>query len=412
MIARWQRAVDAPQVRAFLNGIDTVFAFVGDTWSAVFSAAEGRIRVEAMAARDAGARFMLRAPDAAWEAVLTDVPPPGWQSVVHLVRNGRIVVEGEEREYYRHLHVLRAMIEGVRHAQRAEGFLPRRPLSAVGAYHRIPSALGTADVHVERCGSGPQLLAFATAGSDTTQWHGLLTETDLSDRYELITADLPWHGRSSPVFGDPVGAWELIPESYTDFIVAVADALDLDRPVLVGASMAGAAVVHAIATRPDRFSGAVACQVGHQVKNRAVRQLRAADIDASTFVPEWTYGLMSPTSPEAFRARVWWGYSSGGHGLYAADIDSYQQWRFDAVAAGLTAVSPHVALLSGSYDTSVTPEASRSLAEAIPNSSFAEMPELGHFPHAENPARFVVYLEEALARVTAGYPRNRSEKER
>ncbi|PRB17179.1 alpha/beta fold hydrolase [Microbacterium sp. MYb62] len=405
MSDRWERATSAPQLHALLPGVETVFAIEGRTWSVVLSARGGRMHADARAAGRDAVNFSLRATDEVWERVLQERPTPGWQSVVHLVRTGSILVDGDQREYLRHLHVVRAVIEGARSPDRSDHAEPRRPLAAVGGYHRVSSALGTADVYVERCGSGPPLLALATAGSDTSQWHGLITESDLTDRHELITVDLPWHGRSSPAFGAPAGAWVLTPEHYTDFLVAVADTLGLARPTLVGASMAGAAVVHAIATRQGRFAGAVACQVGHRVQNRMAPELRAADIDPSTFVPEWTYGLMNPASPATFRTRVWWGYSSGGHGLYAADIDSYLQWDFDAVADLLTPASPHIAVLSGSYDTSVTPEDSRALAAAIPNASFAEMPELGHFPHAENPARFAVHLEAALARLAAASQR-------
>ncbi|MEU4016966.1 alpha/beta hydrolase [Microbacterium sp. NPDC028030] len=401
MSDRWDQAVADPHVGALLRGVDTVLSIQGSSWSVVLSVSDGRIRRTEGGEGDREPRFVLRATDEVWDLVLAEHPAPGWQSPLHLVRTGSMVVEGDEREYLRHLHVVRAVIEAARHEEAIDAVVPRRPLSAVGTYHRVHSALGTADVYVERCGSGPQLLALATAGSDTSQWHGLITETDVTDRYELITVDLPWHGRSSPIFGDPAGSWTLTPARYTDFIVAVADALELPCPTLVGASMAGAAVVHALATHQDRFAGAVACQVGHGVGNRAVAELRAADIDASVFVPEWTYGLMNPASPSSFRTRVWWGYSSGGHGLYAADIDSYQQWRFEEVAALLTSASPHIAVLSGSYDTSVPPEASRALAAAIPNASFAEMPELGHFPHAENPGRFAPHLESALRRVAA-----------
>lgn len=231
-----------------------------------------------------------------------------------------------------------------------------------------------------------------------------MTESDITDRFELVTVDLPWHGSSSPTFGSVIGDWKLTPESYSRFIVDATRSIRLQAPILLGASMAGAAVIHAVATYPEDFSGAIACQAGPRVSNRATPQLRAADIDQSLFVPEWTYGLMNPTSPAEFRKRVWWGYSSGGHGLYAADIDSYQQWDIDDVADLLTEDSAHIAILSGRFDTTVTPEVSQELEESIPNSSFREMPELGHFPHAENPALFAEYLESALRRVLAHRP--------
>ncbi|WP_460772554.1 alpha/beta fold hydrolase [Microbacterium sp. GXF7504] len=388
-----QRA--ASPAPAVARGVRLGFALAAETWQAGVAVDDGML---SLTPETAGAAFTLRGDDATWSRLLDDAPQPGWQSVLHLVRTGSLQVEGDERAYFRHLHVVRTVVEGSRRPTPQEPRV-RRPLTARGSYARVSSALGTGDVFVERCGQGPQLLALATAGSDTSQWHGLMTDTDLTDRYELVTVDLPWHGKSSPTFGREAGAWRLTPDAYTEFIVAAADAIGLAGPVLVGASMAGAAVVHAVATHPHRFAGAVACQAGHRVANRASDLLRAVDVDQSTLVPEWTYGLMNPQSPEEFRTRVWWGYSSGGHGLYAADIDSYLQWDFDRIAAQLTPGSPHIAVLSGRFDTTVPPAASRALAEAIPNASFAEMPELGHFPHAENPARFAPYLEDALTRV-------------
>ena len=391
----FSRAVLAEPVRALLRGADVAFALTGDSWTVQIRVRQGEASVDR---GDATARFTLRASDDVWGRVLAASPEPGWQSVLHLVRTGTIDVLGDERAFFRHLHIVRTLVEAVRPAPADAPRRPRR-LAATGRYERVDSALGTADVYIERCGSGPQILALATAGSDTSQWHGIMTDSDLTDAFELITVDLPWHGRSSPVFGGRPGEWALTPETYTEFIVAAADAIGLNRPVLVGVSMAGAAVVHAVATHPARFAGGVACQAGRRVRNRASDLLRAPDLDQSTLVPEWTHGLMNPASPAEFRARVWWGYSSGGAGLYAADIDSYLAWDFDEIAHLLTPASPHIAVLSGSYDTTVTPEASRELAAAIPNSSFAEMPELGHFPHAENPARFASYLTPALHRV-------------
>lgn len=384
-------------IAALARESSVAFAFVGDSW-------ESRVKITRGAINLGGEpEFMLVATDAVWDEVLGPNPSPGTQSVIHLLRTGSMSLTGDSTAFDRHMHLVRIVVEELR-GDRPSAFVPYRTLNARGEYHRMSSAVGTADIHVERCGSGPPILALATAGSASTQWHGLMTESDLTDRFELITVDLPWHGSSSPTFGTATGEWELTPETYSQFIADAVRTIGIPAPVLLGVSMAGAAVVHAVATNPQDFTGAVACQAGPRVCNRSTPQLGATDVDQSLFVPEWTYGLMNPTSPAEFRKRVWWGYSSGGHGLYAADIDSYQQWDVDVVAEMLTAQSPHIAVLSGRYDTTVTPEASRDLVAKIANSSFREMPDLGHFPHAENPARFAVYLESALDRVLAQAP--------
>ncbi|SFN51419.1 alpha/beta fold hydrolase [Mycetocola miduiensis] len=370
---------------------------MGDSWRADFAVRDGKISPVDEGSESSGADFTLAAADRVWEGLCADRPAAGEHSIVYLVRTGVVELSGDSLAYDRSVQIVRALLDAAREASSHAKI--GKPLRAVGSYHRVSTSLGTSDIYVERAGSGVPLLTFATAGSDTSQWHGVMTHSDLTDRFELITADLPWHGRSSPSWGEPVGSYQLTPETYTEYIVAICDELGLDRPVLLGVSMGGAAVVHAVATRPGLFAGAVACQAGPSVQARANEHLRGTRVNPALFIPEWTYGLMNPASPEEFKQRVWWGYSSGGFGLYAADIDSYLSWNLDLVEHLLTAESPHIAVLSGAFDTSVPPERSRELASRISNSSFELMPELGHFPHAENPAAFVPYLEAALARV-------------
>lgn len=391
MRSRFVQAAKASAVEALLGGASTAFSISGDSWSITFTARMNHLEV------DGEPEFSLVASDEVWANLIASQPSPGKHSVIHLVRSGTIKLTGDPLAYDRHTHLVRTILDAAR--DQAPQTLLSRPLTARGEYHRLSTSLGTSDIYVERTGCGPELLALATAGSDTSQWHGVITNSDLTDRYELITVDLPWHGKSSPAWGSPVGSYQLTPDTYTEFIVAASQTLKLDRPVLVGASMAGAAVVHAVATHPNKFHGGVACQVGTSVLSRWSDHHQSTSVNSSLFVPEWTYGLMNPASPDEFKQRVWWGYSSGGYGLYAADIISYAQWDIALVEDLLTLDSPHIAVLSGEFDTSVSPERSRELAQRIPNSSFRKMMGLGHFPHAENPRRFVDYLKPALQRV-------------
>lgn len=194
--------------------------------------------------------FSLSASDAIWEELLCSRPTAGVHSVVHLVRRGLIKLTGSHIDYERNVQIVRSLIDEARGHTHVDG--PGHELHARGEYHRITTSLGTSDVYVERVGNGEPLLAFSTAGSNTAQWHGLMTHTDVAGQYELITVDMPWHGRSSPSWASAVGSYSLTPDTFTEFIVAVCSSLALDRPVLVGVSMAGAAVIHAIATHPQR----------------------------------------------------------------------------------------------------------------------------------------------------------------
>ena len=60
-----------------------------------------------------------------------------------------------------------------------------------------------------------------------------------------------------------------------------------------------------------------------------------------------------------------------------------------------------VHMLTGEYDWTATPEASRATAERIPGATFAPMAGLGHFPMCEDPERFLAALLPVLEKVRA-----------
>jgi pimeloyl-ACP methyl ester carboxylesterase len=53
-------------------------------------------------------------------------------------------------------------------------------------------------------------------------------------------------------------------------------------------------------------------------------------------------------------------------------------------------------MLTGECDWLNTPEMSQKTADKIPGAVYKSMPDLGHFPATENPAKFVPYLIEAI----------------
>jgi len=389
-----------PTVALLARGTDIRLSFVIDHSRTDLDIVDGKVS-PAEAGEPA---FTLTMDRQTWTAATAARPAPGDQSLLAMIRDGRVRMEGDRLAFAQHLQLVRAIVEAMRPLAEPEapGEASHRPLSMRGEYVRVHvEPWGDCDVFVERAGTGLPLICLATAGSDSRQYHGLVTETDLSDRYEIIAVDLPWHGKSDPAWGRRPLDYTLDASSYLGTIVAVVDALGLDEtPILLGSSMAGAAVVEAVARHPQLMRGAVACQAGPRVAGRRTPWLRSPRVNQTLHVPEWTYGLMSPESPREFRDRVWWGYSQGGFGTYDADILYYTTgWDVENVRDLLSPSSPHVVVMSGAYDTSVPPEASRELASLIPNSSFRLMPELGHFPHAENPAAFATHLEWALTTI-------------
>jgi pimeloyl-ACP methyl ester carboxylesterase len=341
-----------------------------------------------------------------WAAVLEHDCAPGSQHILaYLAPRGTGKVLGDKICFAQHLHVVRRAVEVLSARTEVLDGAERSDLSEIrGRYVRVTvPPWGPCDVYLETTGHGAPVVMLHTAGADGTQYHGLFSLAHRFPGRQLIAFDLPWHGRSAPPPGKGPLEYTLTSESYTACVAAVIAALELPKsPVLLGASMAGAAVVEVAARHPKAISGAIGCQVGPRVANRHNDWLRHAQVNQALFVPEWTFGLMSPASPKPDRDRVWWGYSQGGYAVYERDITYYTTcWDIDNVAHLFDDRTPPIVLMSGAYDYSVPSSATQELAAAIPGAVFRAMPDLGHFPHAENPSAFADHLAWGLAAVDA-----------
>lgn len=417
-VRRWQEACATDRQLA-------LFGREAEVGFAVRGCEEGRVTfvfrdgvLEHPSADDAELDFVLAADPTAWEAFFRPVPPPCHQSFFGmLMRVPGTQVEGSELRFAQYAHVWSRVLElGRRTATPPESLPPAPSASAQAAPAAAPAApVGppatgarggylTAElgglphrIHYEEAGSGRDLLMLHTAGADARQFHRLLADPRLTARCRMVAFDLPWHGRSFPPPGALPGEYSLTTDRYAETVMAVVDALGLRDPVVLGASMAGEICLELAHRHPDRLGGVVACEASDQVPGRKVRWARHPEVDQTLFVPEWVDGLMSPTSPAEYRAEVWWGYSQGGYGTFFGDIDFYSgDWdATDRVAHIDTARCP-VVMLTGEYDYSCTPEMSRRTARKIPGAVFRPMPDLGHFPYAENPPLFVPHLLDAL----------------
>jgi pimeloyl-ACP methyl ester carboxylesterase len=121
-----------------------------------------------------------------------------------------------------------------------------------------------AAVHVLTAGpeQGDPVLLLHGARFSAQTWRELGTLEELaSSGYRAVAVDLPGYGRSA--------ASELEPEA---FLVALLDALGLQRPVVVCPSMSGAFALPLAARRPERLAGLVAvAPVGIEQNLEALR---------------------------------------------------------------------------------------------------------------------------------------------
>jgi pimeloyl-ACP methyl ester carboxylesterase len=270
-----------------------------------------------------------------------------------------------------------------------------------GRYVTVTVAGRPQRIYFEEAGSGNPVLCLHTAGADTRQWRHLMNDVAVTGTHRLIAFDMPWHGKSLPPEGFEREEYLLTTETYIDTVLALMDALGLDRPILAGCSMGGRIALQLAALHGDRFGGFIA-------------------IEASDFQPAW-YDIdwfdrpdahggqmgaalvsanISPHAPNAERWNTLWMFMMSGPGVFRGDLSFYT--RDDSLIDRLdridTAQTP-VHLLVGAYDLTCTPEDACRTAKAIPGATIEVMEELGHFPMSEHPEGFRPFFLDALSRM-------------
>ncbi|MFJ2837809.1 MULTISPECIES: alpha/beta fold hydrolase [Nocardia] len=244
------------------------------------------------------------------------------------------------------------------------------------------------------------ILLHGTACTAVLNWFPAL-ET-LSARYRVVLFDQRWHGR-----GIQAARFRL--DDCADDVVAVADALGLDRFVCVGYSLGGIVSLLTAHRHPDRVAGLVPCatpyrfqekwrerafhrgfatvaeSLGDYPYRRARRLTRALPELPPALVPghlrQWAVGEFRSTSGWALAPVL-------------AEIGT-----FDATA-WLSELRVPTAVVITTKDRAIPVYRQIELAAAIPGSSVHPVA-AGHAACAVAPDRFVPALADACRAVTA-----------
>ena len=268
-----------------------------------------------------------------------------------------------------------------------------------GYYVRVEIGGVQHRVYVEEAGAGTPLLCLHTAGSDTRQFRDMMNDEELLSTYRIIAFDLPWHGKSSPPAGWQRAEYLLTADEYVRTILAMIDALELERPLLLGCSIGGRVVLHVAAEHPDRVGGVIGLQSGgHVDPYYDTTWLNRPDVHGGLVCAGVVSGLIGPGAPDEGRWETLWHYMQGGPGIFKGDLHFYKvdgDIR-DRLALIDTGRCP-VFLLTGEYDYSCPPEDTLAVHAAVPGSTVTIMPGLGHFPMSEDYASFRVHVLPVLA---------------
>lgn len=195
----------------------------------------------------------------------------------------------------------------------------------------------------------------------------------LTSALRVVRVDLPGFG-GTPVRTEP----DPSPEGRARHAIAVADALELDRPVLLGHSMGGVVGAAAVALAPDRFRGlAMICSPG-RTRNRSFRKALFTRVERA---------LALPVAGRALLPVVQWFFERGGfRGVSEADVVRTMQ------CAAATSIEAHArrvdalelpTLVAWCEDDPIIESAiSHDLAQACPPG-----PRLGYETGGHNPQK-------------------------
>ena len=357
-----------------------------------------------------GAAFSLATTEANWAEFAKPVPAVGFQSLVGMQRMGHLKVAGDMVAYGRNLIFLEQLFAALRPAAPAEHVASvGEPViePVIGRYLRLDFNGKPHRIYFEEAGQGIPLVCLHTAGADGRQYRALLNDAEITQRFRVLVFDLPWHGKSSPPPGFEREAYKLTTDLYVDTVMAFCRALKLERPVVMGCSIGGRAVLHLSLRHGDYFRAAIGLQsathaeAGADTRLRDLGVLFRPDVHGQEAAAGTVACLISPTSPQAEKWETLWHYMQGGPAVFMGDLHYYfaEGDLRNGLLDGLDTKKCPLHLLTGEYDLSATPELTAELAKLVNATSFQVMQGLGHFPMSESPQQFRRYLLPVLEQI-------------
>lgn len=231
--------------------------------------------------------------------------------------------------------------------------------------------------------ANPTLVLASSLGTTWELWDVQLPS--FVEDFRVIRFDHPGHGRS-PVPEAPVTV-----ESLADGVIALLDALELERASFCGLSLGGMVGMALALRAPERVERLVLCCTaarlgpaeGWYERARVVRTSGMSAI-ASAVLGRWfTSGFQERSAETAARFReMLEGIPAEG---YAACCEAIAVW--DA-RADVSAIRAPTLAIFGEDDVATTPEDGAALAAAIPGAEIAVLPGCGHLANVEQPALF------------------------
>jgi 3-oxoadipate enol-lactonase/4-carboxymuconolactone decarboxylase len=236
--------------------------------------------------------------------------------------------------------------------------------------------------------SAPPLILGPSLGTSTALWDAVAPELSITHR--VVRWDLPGHGGSA---ADLIGPGATVGD-LAALVLALADALGVERFAYAGVSLGGAVGLHLALQHPERVSSlAMICSSAHfngsrpwEERAALVRREGLAGL-AKTADSRWfTPGFTVPGLVDDHR--------NADPGAYAACCDALAAFDLRDRLAG---IAVRTLLVAGREDPATPPAHLREIADAVPGAALVEIPGASHLAPAERPEAVLSALRTHLS---------------
>ena len=240
----------------------------------------------------------------------------------------------------------------------------------------------------ESTGSGADVLLVHAGVTDQRSWRHVV---DALPGHRCLTYDARSYGRTTYV---PEDGWSKVTDA-----VAVLDAYDVERAVVIGASMGGKTSIDLALLHPDRvralvligpaISGAPDSEVEEGVKPLEAALIaadEAGDLEELNRVEAHIW-LDGPLVPEGRVGGAVRELFLEMNGIPLAAVDPGDDDSGVVAWDRLSEISVPTLILVGEHDLREIREGCEHAAREMPHARLVELPGVAHLPHLENDER-------------------------
>ena len=250
----------------------------------------------------------------------------------------------------------------------------------------VGTRLGPVSIR-QRRSEGRALVFLHGIGGNADAWR---------TQYETFDQDFRVVGWDAPGYGDSLHFKEESPgvEQYAEAFVALLDALEIDKAVVVGHSLGGLIAACAAATYPQRFEKLIlaACSSGHATyekeKRESILRMRLeafASGEVSAYAKARVKNVLSPApTPQAIAEAIAImsqirqpGFPQATRMVSASDIFPF-----------LSKIHLPTRVVCGTEDQVTPPALNRKIADSVSGADFIPVKGAGHWIFLEYPDAF------------------------